>query len=81
MTQGCGSALMTKANKLEQMCRSMIGVMGDVPLTVKIRTGVSDHKAIAHNLIPRLRDAGVSLVTVSIKPQNKSNVKLSGCSV
>jgi len=62
--KGCGSALMTKANKLEQMCRSMIGVMGDVPLTVKIRTGVSDHKAIAHNLIPRLRDAGVSLVTL-----------------
>ncbi|XP_005089507.1 tRNA-dihydrouridine(47) synthase [NAD(P)(+)]-like isoform X2 [Aplysia californica] len=62
--KGSGSALMGKATKLEQICRSMMGVMGNTPLTVKLRTGVFDNKNIAHNIIPRLRDAGVSLVTV-----------------
>lgn len=62
--KGGGSALMSKATKLEQICRSMIGVMGDTALTVKLRTGVFDGKNIAHQIIPRLRNAGVSLVTV-----------------
>ena len=56
---------MGKATKLEQICRSMIGVMGNTPLTVKLRKGVFDDRNVAHQIIPRLRDAGVSLVTVS----------------
>ncbi|GFS00405.1 tRNA-dihydrouridine(47) synthase [NAD(P)(+)] [Elysia marginata] len=62
--KGCGSALMGKATKLEQICRSMIGVMGSTPLTVKLRKGVFDDRNVAHQIIPRLRDAGVELVTV-----------------
>ncbi|GFO10069.1 tRNA-dihydrouridine(47) synthase [nad(p)(+)] [Plakobranchus ocellatus] len=62
--KGGGSALMGKATKLEQICRSMIGVMGNTPLTVKLRKGVFDDRSVAHQIIPRLRDAGVSLVTV-----------------
>lgn len=38
----------------------------DVPLTVKMRTGIFDNKNIAHTVIPKLRDWGVSMVTVSI---------------
>lgn len=56
--------MLGKVTKLEQICRSMIGVMGDTPLTVKLRTGVFDNKNVAHSILPRLRDAGVSLVTV-----------------
>lgn len=62
--KGMGSALMGKATKLEQICRSMIGVMGNTPLTVKLRKGVFDDRNVAHQIIPRLRDAGVSLVTI-----------------
>ena len=55
---------MGKATKLEQICRSMIGVMGSTPLTVKLRKGVFDDRNVAHQIIPRLREAGVALVTV-----------------
>lgn len=36
----------------------------DVPLTVKIRTGVQEKMNVAHKLIPRLREWGAALVTV-----------------
>jgi len=62
--KGCGSALMGKSIKLTQICASMIGVMGSTPLTVKLRKGVHDKNNSAHLIIPKLRDIGVSLVTV-----------------
>lgn len=37
----------------------------DVPLTVKIRTGVQEKSNMAHKLIPEMKKWGVSLVTVS----------------
>ena len=54
---------MGKASKFDNIIRCMTSVL-DVPLTVKMRTGISDNKYIAHNLIPKLRNSGVSLVTV-----------------
>lgn len=36
----------------------------DVPLTVKIRTGVQEKINVAHKLIPRLREWGAAMVTV-----------------
>ena len=62
--QGEGCALMGRTNRFEQIVRSMTSVM-DVPLTVKIRTGIFEDKHIAHTLVPKLRDWGVSMVTVS----------------
>jgi len=41
----------------------------DIPLTVKLRTGIYEDKNIAHTLLPRLRDWGVSMVTVSVNSQ------------
>lgn len=38
----------------------------DVPLTVKIRTGVQEKSNIAHKLIPEMKKWGVSMVTVSL---------------
>lgn len=38
----------------------------DVPLTVKMRTGVQERVSLAHRLLPELRDWGVSLVTVGV---------------
>lgn len=38
--------------------------MLDVPLTVKIRTGVQEKVNVAHKIIPRIREWGASMVTV-----------------
>lgn len=62
--QGEGCALIGRLNKFEQIIRGMNSVL-DVPLTVKMRTGIFDNKNIAHTVIPKLRDWGVSMVTVS----------------
>lgn len=36
----------------------------DVPLTVKIRTGVQEKMNVAHKIIPKIREWGASMVTV-----------------
>lgn len=36
----------------------------DIPLTVKMRTGIYDKNWNAHKLLPKLRDWGVTMVTV-----------------
>lgn len=41
----------------------------DVPLTVKIRTGVQEKSNIAHKLIPEMKKWGISMVTVSLVAQ------------
>ncbi|XP_066571534.1 tRNA-dihydrouridine(47) synthase [NAD(P)(+)]-like [Amia ocellicauda] len=61
--KGGGCGLMTRTRKFEQIVRGMNSVL-DVPLTVKIRTGVQEKSNIAHKLIPELRDWGVSLITL-----------------
>lgn len=54
---------MGRHSKFENVVKSMLPVM-NIPLTVKIRTGIMEDKNIAHQLVPKLRDWGVSLVTV-----------------
>ena len=61
--QGDGCALMGRTGRFEKLVGCMTEVL-DVPLTVKMRTGIYESKSTAHNLIPRLRDWGVALVTV-----------------
>ncbi|NWS76680.1 DUS3L synthase, partial [Crotophaga sulcirostris] len=61
--KGGGCALMTRSNKFEQIVRGMDSVL-DVPLTVKIRTGVQEKVNVAHKLIPKLREWGASMVTL-----------------
>ena len=41
----------------------------DVPLTVKLRTGVQERVNLAHRLLPDLRDWGAALVTVGLGAQ------------
>jgi tRNA-dihydrouridine synthase 3 len=55
---------MGRQSKFEQIVTSMKSVM-NVPLTVKMRTGVHDNKNIAHTLVPHLKDWGVAMTTVS----------------
>ncbi|KAJ7418544.1 tRNA-dihydrouridine(47) synthase [NAD(P)(+)]-like protein [Pitangus sulphuratus] len=60
--KGGGCALMTRSNKFEQIVRGMNSVL-DVPLTVKIRTGVQEKMNVAHKIIPKIREWGASMVT------------------
>ncbi|XP_038044360.1 tRNA-dihydrouridine(47) synthase [NAD(P)(+)]-like [Patiria miniata] len=61
--KGGGSALMSRAGKFEDIVRGMDAVL-DVPVTVKMRTGISEKHNIAHKLIPKIYDWGASLVTL-----------------
>ncbi|BGP20657.1 hypothetical protein JCM10213_001097 [Rhodosporidiobolus nylandii] len=63
--KGAGSALLAHANKLGKSLVGMSKVLGEVPLTVKIRTGVSNSQPTAHKLMPRFqKEWGVSAVTM-----------------
>ncbi|XP_022096867.1 tRNA-dihydrouridine(47) synthase [NAD(P)(+)]-like [Acanthaster planci] len=61
--KGGGSALMGRANKFEDIVRGLDAVL-DVPVTVKMRTGISEKHNTAHKLIPKIYDWGASLVTL-----------------
>ncbi|CAJ1083394.1 tRNA-dihydrouridine(47) synthase -like isoform X2 [Notolabrus celidotus] [Xyrichtys novacula] len=61
--KGGGCGLMTRTRKFEQIIKGMNYVL-DVPLTVKIRTGVQEKCNIAHKLIPEMKKWGVSMVTL-----------------
>ncbi|XP_073533505.1 tRNA-dihydrouridine(47) synthase [NAD(P)(+)]-like isoform X2 [Phyllobates terribilis] len=73
--KGGGCGLMTRVKKFEDIVRGMNSVL-DVPLTVKIRTGVQEKVNLAHKLIPELRDWGVSLVTLHGRSREQRYTKL-----
>ncbi|CAJ0747641.1 17918_t:CDS:10 [Entrophospora sp. SA101] len=62
--KGGGSALLRHDGRLGKMLRGMNRII-DVPITVKLRTGISDKCYVAHKLIPKFENWGVSLATVS----------------
>lgn len=57
---------MTRPKKLHGMIYGITSVL-DVPLTVKMRTGISAHENLAHSVIKKIHqwDDKVSLITVS----------------
>lgn len=62
--QGGGSGMLNRLNILENVVKSMSDVI-DIPLTIKTRVGVYQDKPVAHNLVPKFRDWGASMITVS----------------
>ncbi len=58
---------MGRHTRFESIVRGMREVL-DCPLTVKMRTGIYKKNWNAHKLIPKLRDWGVSMVTVRTAP-------------
>ena len=68
--------MMSRTNKLERCVRSVSAIMSDLPLTLKLRTGVKSQKPIAHKLIPKLQDWGIQMVTVSVHNDLKNFDKL-----
>lgn len=50
--------------KLGRIVVGMNKVLGEIPVTVKLRTGVKEGKNTAHKLMPRVADWGASCLTV-----------------
>ncbi|KAJ7168917.1 zinc finger dihydrouridine synthase [Mycena filopes] len=51
---GSGSALLDNVNRLGKIVLGMSRALGEIPVTVKLRTGVKDGKNNAHKFMPRL---------------------------
>ncbi|XP_008835142.1 tRNA-dihydrouridine(47) synthase [NAD(P)(+)]-like [Nannospalax galili] len=73
--KGGGCALMNRSTKFQQIVRGVNEVL-DVPLTVKMRTGVQERVSLAHRLLPELRDWGVALVTLHGRSREQRYTRL-----
>uniref|UniRef100_A0A3Q2P8J9 tRNA-dihydrouridine(47) synthase [NAD(P)(+)] n=1 Tax=Fundulus heteroclitus TaxID=8078 RepID=A0A3Q2P8J9_FUNHE len=73
--KGGGCGLMTRTRKFEQIIKGMNYVL-DVPLTVKIRTGVQEKSNIAHKLIGEMKNWGVSMITLHGRSREQRYTKL-----
>ncbi|GAA5852288.1 hypothetical protein JCM3766R1_005087, partial [Sporobolomyces carnicolor] len=63
--KGAGSALLAHAGKLGKSLIGMGQALGEIPLTIKIRTGVTNNQPVAHKLMPRLQSEwGIQAVTM-----------------
>ena len=56
--QGQGSALLDQPSKLLRILSGMNASSGDIPVTVKIRTGIKEGKNTAVNLVSRVLEEG-----------------------
>ncbi|XP_040846708.1 tRNA-dihydrouridine(47) synthase [NAD(P)(+)]-like isoform X2 [Ochotona curzoniae] len=73
--KGGGCALLNRPAKFQQIVRGMDQVL-DVPLTVKIRTGIQERVNLAHRLLPDLREWGAALVTLHGRSREQRFTKL-----
>ncbi|KAL4247532.1 tRNA-dihydrouridine(47) synthase [NAD(P)(+)] [Abortiporus biennis] len=75
--QGSGSALLDAAGKLGKIIVGMNKALGEIPLTVKLRTGVKDGRNNAHKLMPRLAcEWNVSALTLHGRTRQQRYSKL-----
>ena len=73
--KGGGCALMTRMDHLQKIVRSL-DVILDVPVTVKIRTGIKEDLQIAHEVIPQLKSWGASMITLHGRSRQQRYSKL-----
>lgn len=70
-----GSGLMRRSGALETSIKSLSQLLR-IPFTVKMRKGVYADKPIAHELVQKCRDWGVSMVTVHGRSREQRYTKL-----
>jgi tRNA-dihydrouridine synthase 3 len=75
---GGGSALMNTAPKLEKMLRGMNACSGEIPVQVKIRTGVKDNAPTAGSLAERLILGGQTAQEEGLGPSGIAAMTLHG---
>jgi hypothetical protein len=51
--------------RLGRIVKGMAYALGDIPVTVKMRTGVKDNSPVAHKLLPKAHTWGAGAVAVS----------------
>ncbi|KAJ6545498.1 zinc finger dihydrouridine synthase [Mycena capillaripes] len=74
---GSGSALLDSVNKLGKLVIGMSRALGEIPVTVKLRTGVKDGKNTAHKLMPRLApEFNASCITLHGRTRQQRYTKL-----
>lgn len=62
--------MLDNAGKLGKIIIGVNKALGDIPVTVKLRTGVKDGKNTAHKLMPRLApEFGAACITVCLTPK------------
>lgn len=62
---GGGSALLDHPRKLGRIVRGMDAVLGDIPVTVKLRTGVTSKNTSHHRIMPKVQtEWGAGAVTM-----------------
>ncbi|KAF7342235.1 tRNA-dihydrouridine(47) synthase [NAD(P)(+)] [Mycena venus] len=74
---GSGSALLDNVNRLGKIVLGMSRALGEIPVTVKLRTGVKDGKNTAHKLMPRLApEFNASAMTLHGRTRQQRYTKL-----
>lgn len=73
---GSGSALLESTGRLSKSLIGMSRVLGEIPLTVKLRTGIRDGHNVAHKLMPRVLEWGVSAMTLHGRTRQQRYQKL-----
>lgn len=76
--EGSGSALLESPGKLEKILRGMNAVSGEIPITVKIRTGTKDGQPTSLRLVERLAVGGADAQTMGIGPPGVAAITLHG---
>ncbi|CDW56052.1 RNase T and Dus and Peptidase M1 domain containin g protein [Trichuris trichiura] len=74
--KGAGCSLMKKTNRLSEVVRAMRSVINDLPLTVKLRTGIQKQKNIAHDVVKVLEECDVDLVVLHGRSRDQRYTKL-----
>ncbi|KAM6501185.1 zinc finger dihydrouridine synthase [Amanita muscaria] len=74
---GSGSALLDAPGKLGKILAGMNKALGEIPVTVKLRTGVKDGRNTAHKLMPRLStDFGAGCITLHGRTRQQRYTRL-----
>ncbi|KIJ63693.1 hypothetical protein HYDPIDRAFT_92327 [Hydnomerulius pinastri MD-312] len=74
---GSGSALLDAPAKLGKIIAGMSRALGEIPVTVKLRTGVKDGRNTSHKLMPRLSSEwGVGCITLHGRTRQQRYTKL-----
>ncbi|RIB12902.1 hypothetical protein C2G38_2199400 [Gigaspora rosea] len=73
--KGGGTALLRHDGRLGKILRGMNRVT-DIPITVKLRTGIQDDTPVAHKLVPKFENWGVSMATLHGRSRQQRYTKL-----
>jgi tRNA-dihydrouridine synthase 3 len=74
---GSGSALLDAAGKLGKILIGMNRALGEIPLTIKMRTGVKEGRNTAHKLMPRIgAEWNVAAMTLHGRTRQQRYAKL-----